>query len=306
MLAMSTCLPARKTRDGEKMIAMARNFGFEYVELHHSLSILAVQQIYKAQQEGRIKVSSLHNFCPEPHRSATVRTGPDVYSLASPYTRERQSALKYTKKTLDFARMFGAKAVVLHCGKVNMRNFTKKLVAIKHVEGTKTKRYTKTLNKWMRKRTRKRQKYLDMLLSSLSELNEIAVKTGIDLGVETRYYFNEIPFFDEFRIIFDEFKGGNVHYWHDVGHVQMYEELDVIPHERFLETYGDEMIGIHLHDIVGILDHKPPLMGEFDFMRLKPFLKKEHIKVLEAFTPATDAEWMRGIKYLRHIYADVL
>jgi sugar phosphate isomerase/epimerase len=303
---MSTCLPATRTRDGEEMIAVARRLGFEYVELHHSLSVLTVQQLYKARQEGRIKVSSLHNFVPAPHRTASVRTGPDVYSLASRYTRERQYAVMHTKKTLDFARMFGAKAIVLHCGKIEMKNFTKKLLQMQRKEGTKTKRYLRTVNKWMGKRTRKRRGYLDALLRSLSELNELATRIDVKLGIETRYYLNEIPFFDEFRVILDEFKGGNVHYWHDVGHAQICEELDVMPHERFFEAYGEEMIGIHLHDIFGSFDHKAPLMGSFDFKRITPFLKKEHIKVLEAFSPATDPEWMRGIKYLRHIYSEVM
>jgi len=212
----------------------------------------------------------------------------------------------HTKKTLDFARVFGAKAIVLHCGKIEMKNFTKKLLRIQQEEGTKTRRYLNTVNKWMGKRTRKRRRYLDALLRSLSELNEVAVRMGVKLGIETRYYLNEIPFFDEFRTILDEFKGGSVCYWHDVGHAQIYEELDLMPHERFLEAYGDEMIGIHLHDIFGRFDHKAPLMGSFDFKRITPFLKKEQIKVLEAFSPATDAEWIRGIKYLRHIYSDVL
>ena len=306
MFAMSTCLPAVRTRDGEEMIAVARRLGFQYVELHHSLSVLTVQQLYKARQEGRIKVSSLHNFVPAPHRTASVRTGPDVYSLASRYTKERQYAVMHTKKTLDFARMFGAEAIVLHCGKIEMKNFTKKLIHMQQKEGTKTKRYVKTLNKWIGKRTRKRQRYLDALLRSLSELNEVAVGIGVKLGVETRCYFNEIPFFDEFRIILDEFKGGSVYYWHDVGHAQIYEELNVLPHERFFEAYGEEMIGIHLHDIFGTFDHKAPLMGSFDFERITPFLKKEHIKVLEAFSPATDLELIRGIKYLRHIYSGLL
>ncbi len=306
MFAMSTCWPARKTRDGEKMIATARKLGFEYIELHHSLSILTVQQLYNARQQGRIKVTSLHNFVPEPYRSSSFRTGPDAYSLASPYTKERYYAVMHTKKTLDFARMFGAKAVVLHCGKLNMKNFSKKLINIQQKEGTKTKRYIKTMKRWMGRRTRKRQRYLDALLKSLSELNEIAVKIGVKLGVETRYYFNEIPFFDEFRIILDEFKGGSIYYWHDVGHAQMYEELDIIEHERFFEAYGEEMIGIHLHDIYGTFDHKAPLMGNFDFERLKPYLKKEHIKVVESFSSATDTELLRGVNYLRHIYSEIL
>ncbi len=306
MFAISTWWPSRKTKDGLKMIAMARKLDFEYIELHHSLSILQVEQFFKASIEGRIKISSLHNFCPAPHRSSTMKTGPDVYSLASPYTRERQFAVKHTKKTLEFARRFNAEAIVLHCGKVNIRDFTKKLVGIMEKEGTETKRYTRTLNKWIGKRTRKRQKYLDALLKSLAELNEIAVRDNIKLGIETRYYLHEIPFFDEFGLIFDEFKDGNVYYWHDTGHAQMHEALDVVPHIRFMEAYADRMIGIHLHDFSGTQDHKAPLMGNLDFKQLVPFLKKEHIKVVESFHPATEAEMMRGLNYLRHIYADVL
>ncbi|NIS46468.1 MAG: hypothetical protein GWN76_11420, partial [candidate division Zixibacteria bacterium] len=41
------------------------------------------------------------------------------------------------------------------------------------------------------------------------------------------------------------------------------------------------LIGVHLHDAIGLDDHIPPGSGEIDFAALKPFLKADTIKVIE-------------------------
>ena len=53
-----------------------------------------------------------------------------------------------------------------------------------------------------KERTSKRQQFLDAVLFSLEKLNQEAEKQGVSLGVENRYYFHEIPDFEEFGIIF--------------------------------------------------------------------------------------------------------
>jgi len=38
------------------------------------------------------------------------------------------------------------------------------------------------------------------------------------LGLENRYHDHELPGPDDFKVIFDKFKGAPVGYWHDTGH----------------------------------------------------------------------------------------
>jgi hypothetical protein len=63
------------------------------------------------------------------------------------------------------------------------------------------------------------------------------------------------------------------------------------------------MLGIHLHDIKGIDDHRAPLKGEFDFALLKPYVRSDTLKVLEPHYPATAEDITRGRKYLEKLFS---
>ena len=296
MFALSTAWGARKTKDPAKLIEEARQLGFECLEVHHSLSLPTVMGIIEAVQRGEIGVTSVHNFCP----AMQWASGPDVYSPSSLDRRERGMAVKKTKDTIDLAERLGAKAVVMHLGRVAMKDMTSALIELYKAGLKETPRFEKIKNKLLAKREKKRFKHLDALYQSLDELVAHSEPKGIKIGIENRYGLEEIPFFDEIKLILDKYEGANVHYWHDVGHAQCCEELDVIPHESFLRMFSDRMIGIHLHDVIGVSDHRVPSTGDFDFTRLKPYLRKETIKVVEAFVPPPeDEQVLEGMEYIR-------
>ena len=96
---------------------MAR-LGFEYVELSHGIRITLVPGILKALDEGFIKVSSTHNFCPLP--AGMMHAAPNLFEPSVPADRghEQEQWLRHTRRTLDFAAQVRARAVVMHLGSV--------------------------------------------------------------------------------------------------------------------------------------------------------------------------------------------
>ena len=119
------------------------------------------------------------------------------------------------------------------------------------------------------------------------------------LGLENRYHYHELPGLDDFKVIFDTFKGAPIGYWHDTGHAHANEALGLIPRGSLLQSYSGQLIGIHLHDAVGLDDHIPPGSGEIDFKALKPFLKTDTIKVIELKPGIPESKASEGVRFIR-------
>jgi sugar phosphate isomerase/epimerase len=146
--------------------------------------------------------------------------------------------------------------------------------------------------------------YLDCLLRSIAEISEHAKNCGVKIGLENRFYYRELPSLEDFEAIFARFdRDTNVCYWHDTGHAQVFENLGLMLHKEYLDKFSTRLIGVHLHDIKGIInDHNAPLTGDFDFAVLKPYLRKDVIKILEPHEPATPEEIKKGLEYLKDLY----
>jgi sugar phosphate isomerase/epimerase len=116
-----------------------------------------------------------------------------------------------------------------------------------------------------------RKKNLEAVLLSLEKLNREAEKRGIFLGIENRFHFQKIPDSQEIRLILEKFKGRRTRYWHDVGHAKVQENIGLNSQRDPLEAFSEEMIGIHLHEVIGFDDHLAPGQGEVEFNEIKPF-----------------------------------
>lgn len=277
------------------MIKEIKGLGFDTIELNFALPEHVVKDILLLKEKGEIKVSSLHNMCPLPSDIDPKNASPDFYSLSSPDETQRRRAVEIAKNTIRFAGMFDAKAVVLHAGRVETKDRTRQLPLLSQ----DPVKYGQLKSDIIEERAKIRGPFLDSVLKSLSELVPFAKDSGIRLGVENRYYYREIPILDEFEIIFKNFKPGDLYYWHDVGHAEVFERLGFYRHRDLLERFSNRLIGVHLHDIIGFIDdHKAPGFGTFNFKNIKSYIKKDTIKVIEAHKPATADEIRESIEYL--------
>ena len=216
--------------------------------------------------------------------------------------KERKAALKQTKKTIDMAARLDAQAVVLHCGRVEVPDRTSCLIGL-YMQGLQNTNKFRSLRKdIIQERKALAAPFFAQALRSLKDLNRDAEKCGVSLGVETRFYYREIPAFEEIGTMLREFKNSRVFYWHDTGHAQVRQALGFNRHKDYLLAYGKHLLGIHLHDVSGCSDHQAPGKGKLDFVLLKPFLKVDTLKVIEAHQPATANQLIKSRKFLKGVF----
>ena len=286
------------------MIFEIKQLGFDNVELSFNLNSPMVSQVLELTKRKQVKVYSVHNYCPIPAGLSREKALPDCFSMSSLDEAERKNAVKYTKRSVDTAVTLGARAVVLHCGRVEVKDRTRNLINLYESNNKDTPEFTSLREDIVKERNNLSKKYFEKALLSLDELNAYATERNVLLGVETRFYYREIPSFEEIGLILKEFHGSNIFYWHDTGHAQFMENLGLRKHLDFLNSYAGSMLGIHLHDITACRDHQAPLSGELDFKMLIPYLKQETIKVIEAHNPVTPQEILKAKKFLEDTFND--
>lgn len=294
--SLSTAWNHLRHKSGAGMIDEIRSIGFDTAELNFALTEKMVEEIISLKDAGDIKISSLHNMCPLPAEISPRDASPDYYSLAAMDSSERGRAVEAAKRTVSFAARLGARAVVLHAGRIEMEDNTRRLAGL---VGDKAP-FERLKSEMVRERSEKRSGYLDNAIESLGRIVPHARKMGIAVGVENRYYYREIPVADELEEIFRNFGPGELRYWHDVGHAEVFDTLGLASHASLLEKFSTRLIGMHLHDIINVIDdHRPPGTGRFDFGRLRPYIKKETLMVIEAHCPAHGEDIKRSVEYLR-------
>jgi sugar phosphate isomerase/epimerase len=288
--------------DSNKIIQEVKNLGFEEVELSFNFTSSMVETVRKLVGENQIKVVSLHNFCPIPDGLKREEALPDFFSLASPDETIRQKAVGFTQKTIDTAASLNARAVVLHCGRVEIPSRTGELTVL-YAHGLKNSlSFSQIRGEIIAERSRNARPYFESSLKSLDELNSYARVKNILLGIETRFYYREIPSLDEIGIILETFEGSQIHYWHDTGHAQLMENLGFCARDEYINRYGGSMIGVHAHNIIGCRDHQAPVNGEFDFNRIAPYIKNGTIAIIEAHQPASGEELRKSREYLERLW----
>lgn len=298
MIGISTCWWHNRTDRGEEIVQDILQLGLECVELEYRITESIYQQM-KPHLQKYLKVQSIHNFFPRPDDVDSKRGGGDLFLLSSTDEDERQRAIQYTIRTIENAHDMGARAVILHLGRVDVPGM-KPTLSERYQGGKRKDRgpLPPIEGRRLERETRQKENF-DAVLRSLDVLNREAEKRGISLGVENRYHFHEIPNFEEIGIILKQFQGGKIYYWHDVGHATAQENMGFSRQADLLNTYGDDLIGIHLHDVRGLDDHLPPGSGEVNFEKILSFLKPSHIKILEIHPKVDRKDLIEGINHIK-------
>ena len=299
MIGISTSWRSEISDNGPEIIQAILDLGVEGVELEYRITAPMLKEILPLLKREGVSVTSLHNFFPLPEGLPKEKASGDVFSLSSPDGEERALAVKYTLRTMEWAEEFGARAVVLHLGKIPMDDPTgdlKKLYDQKKIQTEERKNF---INEQKEIRARKSRKHLDAALRSLEKLALEADRRRISLGLENRINIQDFPDFDEFKTLFREFSGGPVRYWHDLGHATVQQNLGLADQREFLENFSHLLVGVHLHGCRGYDDHYAPGSGEEDYSLLQNFLRPDTLLVVETHHRASREELLQGLEFLR-------
>jgi sugar phosphate isomerase/epimerase len=300
LTALSTSFfPVRQERDGEKLLAAIRDLPVSGIELDYRLPAPVYHHIRPLLHTTGIRVVSVHNFFPLPLEFLKTGGDGDLFSLSDLRHEERQEAVRRTLQTIDHAHDLEARAVVLHCGRVDMEADTERLYQDVRKNGASTEKIRQWLAKKVAERDRLKPAHLDALRFSLDKLLRAADKRSLRLGLETRYHYHELPSPDDFEDLLKEFDGAPLGYWHDTGHAFVNEHLGLMTADDLLTRLSSRLVGIHLHDAQGLEDHLPPGAGDMDFQTLVPHMATGVSSVLELRPGTPQDDVCRGLEHLK-------
>ena len=262
------------------MIQEILDLGFQNIELGHGIRLTLVEGILKMWEAGKVNITSLHNFCPLP--AEIPRASPDCYQLSSHLDGERERAVRHSYKTIDFAKRLGAKFVVMHLGSVPIDDYTGKLVQLAEAGLHNSRQFVDMRIEALRKREAKQDKPFFRMIDCLRQVVDYAGERGIQLGIESRHSFEEIPSEREMLDVLARMNPEVVGYWHDFGHAQIKHNLGFLDHAQWLAKAGPLALGCHVHDVRWpFRDHSPPFSGEIEYKKLRPLLPEKCQMVLE-------------------------
>ncbi|MDP9186052.1 MAG: sugar phosphate isomerase/epimerase [Verrucomicrobiota bacterium] len=288
MIAFSTCWNSGRHTDGAEMLREIVDLGFDRVELGHGIRISLMPGIQKMYETGKVKFSSLHNFCPLPVE--VMGASPDCYQFSSPYGKERERAIKQTFQTIDFAERLGAPFIVMHLGEVPMKPVTDSFIKLARKGELLSREYVRQKIRAVQKREAASAAYLERVKDCLRRIVEYAASKKVKLGIEGRRGYEEIPTERELPALLDELNSPQVGYWHDFGHIQIKENLAFLDHAEWLRQIGSRTFGCHVQDCIWpAQDHQPPFSGDVDLAKLVPLLPKDCAWVWE-MSPRKSAE----------------
>jgi sugar phosphate isomerase/epimerase len=295
MISFSTCWNSHRHTDGGEMLREIVDLGFKRAELGHGIRISLMPGIQEMYDAGKIKFSSLHNFCPLPVE--VLGASPDCYQFSAAYGKERERAVKQTFQTIDFAQRLGAPFVVMHLGEVPMKSVTDSLIKLARHGKLLSRQYVRQKIRAVKRREATASAYLERARDCMRRVVDYAASKNVKLGVEGRRGYEEIPSERELPALLDEINSPQLGYWHDFGHIQIKENLAFVDHAEWLRQIGPRTFGCHVQDCIWpAQDHQPPFSGDVDLAKLVPLLPRNCVFVWEMSPRKTAEEIQRSVE----------
>lgn len=277
----------------EDFFRMAPRLGFASIELNHQID----SSMFDGVDFSHYRFSSVHEPCPADISTQELKNRD--WMISSLDEDKRRQGVLSIKRSIDLARQLGVKAVVVHPGHVRDRwPLEKKLYDLYRAGASGTGEYLEVQRGLAEDRAALVEPHLEAVRKSLLDLLEYAGKFHIRLGLENRYHYMDIPLPDEMEELLRLANPERLGFWYDVGHAQVLDRLGYHRHQEWLERFSGRMIGVHLHDVVGIDDHQAPGTGEVDFSMVARHVPAGIVHTCELGVRTTPEQVRGGLQYL--------
>lgn len=291
--ALSTMWWNKETDTADEFCLKGKEIGFARFELNHQIppSDLAAFDL------ERFHIGTLHDPCPAVIPAKQMeREDQQVTSLDEAL---RKSGVDAVKRTIDQAYKLCARSVVIHPGRITGDHSMDNRLRDLYKQGKKgTPEYESLRQELITDRENRNRPHLDALLKSMHEIKDFARDTGLMLGLENRFHYYELPIFDEMKILMEEFKQPWIGWQMDVGHLQVMSELGLMSFSEWLDAFDSRIVGTHLHDVRGIMDHRAPGTGEVNFDLIAAHLPTWALRTVEVDKSQTFEEMKSGLRFL--------
>jgi len=272
-----------------------RKLGFVRFELNHAINSAMLEGL---SLDGMI--TSIHEPCPADLSMGVLKER--NWLVSAPDEENRRQGVAAIRRSIDLAHKLGVGVVIVHPGWVDIdKGLESKLMSLYHAGQADQPEYAHAKQRLMAARAAQAETNMRSVRRSLAELAEYAARKRVRLGLENRYHYHEIPLPDELEDLLNLGLGEAVGYWHDVGHAQVLENLGFWTHEEWLRRFGGpqgRIIGVHLHDVVGITDHQAVGKGQMDWEMVAGYLPAGVLRTCEFLASNSPEEVAGGARLL--------
>ena len=299
--ALSTmwAMQPRFEHDIQAFMVRAEELGYRAVEINHSMTAEHVAAILGYRT---LPVRGVHAPAPL-ERHPTAGWNREI-NLASIDEDERALAVMYHRRSIDLAAEAGTRHVVVHLGAVGSRMLAgeRRLRSMYDRREQLAEEWQRTIDETVRERAAIAPPYLEAAARSLEALAESAAARGVTLAIEDRLNYHEIALPHELAALLAPYPAEVVGYMHDVGHAEIHHRLGLTDRGAWWNLLGARLVGLHLHDVRGIVDHRAPGNGDVDFEDLAARIRAANplaARTFEIDQHESDEDVAQGLEVLR-------
>jgi HAD superfamily hydrolase (TIGR01549 family) len=292
-VALSTMWHVGQAEPFNETFELMRTIGISRFEFNHQVT----PQLLAAFDRNRNYISTVHDPCPAPYDLRALKN--DDILISSLDEAHRGQAVDLVKRTLDLAVSLGSRSMVLHTGSLQCDRARDRRLRQMYEEGQRgSEEFCQLREEMIAHRAQYAPAHLDAVKRSIAEIITFAKGSGVNIGVENRYRYYDLPLPSEMQEIIDLCQETWFGFQLDTGHAHALETLGLCEKGVWLQRFHNRIIGVHLHDVAGLTDHQVPGRGDVDFTAVGRFIPPNCQRSLEISHSATVQEISACLEYL--------